>query len=69
MLLPQDTDPNTIDFDVQCSWFALCDRGTRSFLPHPVLGPTPCCLPCATIVDAATELQPITVAMITEEEA
>ena len=42
-----------------CEWFALCRRDALTYLEHPVLGPVPCCVVCATIVDQAQNLKKI----------
>ncbi|WP_165589016.1 hypothetical protein [Mycolicibacterium conceptionense] len=31
-----------------CEWFALCTNETSTAASHPVLGPVPICVRCAT---------------------
>lgn len=42
----------------RCRWFALCESETDRALPHPILGPTPCCIRCADQVGMAQALIP-----------
>lgn len=41
---------------VSCEWFARCANSTDKVLPHPILGPTPCCTRCARAVGAEPHL-------------
>jgi hypothetical protein len=45
-----------------CEWFALCTNPTTVALPHPILGPTPCCPRCARKMGMADQLVSIEVA-------
>lgn len=42
-----------------CQWFALCANETTTALPHPILGPVPCCERCARQVGAEADLVPL----------
>lgn len=39
-----------------CQWFALCGNSADGTLPHPVLGDTPACVRCATVIGALDKL-------------
>ena len=36
--------------ELQCEWFAGCDRPTMMAVEHPVLGWVPCCQRCSDAV-------------------
>lgn len=42
-----------------CQQYARCTNTTLTVLPHPILGPVPCCTRCANRFGNVADLQPI----------
>lgn len=50
-----------------CKWFLRCHRPATTTVPHPVLGPVPCCAQCAAF--ATTKRQPVVETTMVEDDS
>jgi hypothetical protein len=49
--MSEKLETKTLESEVHCCWWLMCENNTSKTIEHPVLGDVPICDRCLTIVE------------------